>query len=219
MSTMRNIALIGGTGNLGWALARRWALAGHSVFIGSRAADKAAEAAARIEVPAGSPRPVGLSNEEAAVRADIVVVTVPFSSQQATLSALAPSLGERLVVDTTVPLVPPKVARVQMPASGSAALSARKSLGEGIRLVSAFHNVAAHRLATDEKIDCDILVFGDSVEDRDIVVALAGDAGLRGIHGGPLANSAAAEAFTSVLIGINKRYKVDGAGIRITGIG
>jgi predicted dinucleotide-binding enzyme len=84
--------------------------------------------------------------------------------------------------------------------------------------VSAFHNVAAHKLATVEAIDCDVLVFGDDPKDREVAMALVAAAGLRGVHAGPLANSVAAEALTSVLIGINRNYKVDGAGIRITGI-
>jgi predicted dinucleotide-binding enzyme len=87
-----------------------------------------------------------------------------------------------------------------------------------VRVVAAFHNVAGHKLATDAVVDCDVLVFGDDPKDRDIVLALAQACGLRGIHAGPLANSVAAEALTSVLIGINRNYKVDGAGIRITGI-
>ena len=88
-----------------------------------------------------------------------------------------------------------------------------------MRVVAAFHNVAAHKLQTDEPIDCDVLVFGDDPKDREVVMGLAEAAGLRGVHAGPLANSVAAEALTSVLIGINRNYKVDGAGIRITGIG
>lgn len=218
MDSTTTIAVIGGTGNLGWALARRWARAGIRVVIGSRSAVRASEAANRIDVPAGVNKPSGMTNEDAAAAADVVVITVPFASQKDTLSALAPRLGGKLVVDTTVPLVPPKVARVQLPAAGSAAQTALQILGDTARVTSAFHNVAAHRLATDDNIDCDILVFGDNVEDRELVLNLAGKAGLRGLHGGPLANSAAAEAFTSVLIGINKRYKADGAGIRITGL-
>ncbi len=212
------VAVVGGTGNLGWALARRWARAGIPVIIGSRSADKAAEAAARIAASGGIPVR-GLTNAEAAGEADIVVVTVPFASQAEILAAIRDRVGGKLVVDATVPLMPPKVARVQLPPSGSAAQTAQSILGEGMRVVSAFHNVAAHRLQTDEAIDCDVLVFGDAPADRDIVVELASAAGLRGVHGGPLANSAAAEALTSVLIGINKRYKVDGVGFRITGLG
>jgi hypothetical protein len=107
--------------------------------------------------------------------------------------------------------------RVQLPPEGSAAIRAQRLLGSGVTLVSAFHNVAAHKLATDEIIDCDVLVFGDDRAARSKVVALANQAGLRGLHGGMLANSAAAEALTSILIFINKTYSVDGAGIRITG--
>src|SRR5262249_46360886 len=120
--------------------------------------------------------------------------------------------------DTTVPLMPPKVMRVQLPAAGSAAMEARARLGEGVRLVSGFHNVAAHKLATDEDVDCDVLVFSDDVEARSAVVALAGDMSLRGLAGGALVNSAAAEALTSVLIFMNKTYQADGAGIRFTGL-
>ena len=123
------------------------------------------------------------------------------------------------MVDTTVPLMPPKVARVQLPPEHSAALAAQKRLGAGVRVVAAFHNVAAHKLQHDAPIDCDVLVFGDDPKDREVVLTLAQAAGLRGLHAGPLANSVAAEALTSVLIGINRTYKVDGAGIRITGIG
>ncbi len=120
-------------------------------------------------------------------------------------------------MDTTVPLVPPKVMRVQLPPEGSAAQRAQELLGEGVTVVSAFHNVAAHKLASGENPDCDVLVFGDDKVARTKVVALANQAGMRGIHGGALANSAAAEALTSVLIFINKNYQVDGAGVKITG--
>lgn len=213
-----SIAVIGGTGNLGWALARRWARAGHPVTIGSRSAEKAADAAEKIASGNGAVRVQGMTNEEAAGQAEIVVVAVPFASQEAILASIAGAARGKLIVDTTVPLVPPKVARVQMPDAGCAALAARAILGEDARLVSAFHNVAAHKLKEDVEIECDVLVFGDDPADRDIVVDLAASAGLTGIHAGPLANSVAAEALTSILIGINKRYKADGAGIRITGL-
>ena len=213
-----SLAVIGGTGNLGWALARRWARAGYDVSIGSRGADKAAEAAARIDPVSGSAPARGMTNEDAAARADVIIVAVPFASQEAILRSIAGATAGKLIVDTTVPLVPPRVARVQLPATGSAALSARAVLGDDARLASAFHNVAAHKLREDGEVDCDVLVFGDDPGDRDIVVELAAAAGLRGIHAGPLVNSVAAEALTSILIGINKRYKSDGAGMRITGL-
>ncbi len=212
------LAVIGGTGNLGHALAGRWARAGYEIIIGSRSADKAAEAAAQLVTASDGTLARGLSNHEAALEADIVVVAVPFASQESILGAIADAVGDKLVVDTTVPLVPPKVARAQMPDAGSAAMTARAVLGDDTRLVSAFHNVAAHKLKQDGDVDCDVLIFGDDPADREAVVELAQAVGMRGVHCGPLANSVAAEALTSVLIGINKRYKADGAGIRITGI-
>lgn len=206
------IAVIGGTGNLGAAIARRLALAGRNVVIGSRLAENAAAAAEAIGVNVR-----GMSNAEAAAACSVAIITVPFAAQQATLAEIRPFVGGKLVVDTTVPLVPPKVMRVQLPDEGAAALRAQRLLGDGCRLVSAFQNVAAHKLATDDDVACDVLVFGDSAQDRGRVVKLAEVMGMRGIHAGPLANSAAAEALTSVLIYINKNYGVDGAGIRITG--
>lgn len=210
------IGVVGGTGNLGEALARRWIKAGHTVHIGSRKAEKAIETAKALS--SETDREVGAgSNSEVAARADLIVITVPFAAQAGTLDDIREHVKGKIVVDTTVPLVPPKVMRVQMPSEGCAALKAQSILGDDVRLVSAFHNVAAHRLATDDDILCDIMVFGDEKAAREEVVALANDAGLRGIHAGALANSVTAEALTSILIFVNKTYAVDGAGIQFTG--
>jgi 8-hydroxy-5-deazaflavin:NADPH oxidoreductase len=213
------LAIIGGTGTLGSGLARRLAAAGYPIIIGSRSAQKAAEAARALPKPADGPIPRGATNAEAAKAGDLILLTVPWASQAQILDEIAPHVKGKLVIDTTVPLVPPKVARVQLPPEHSAAVAAQKRLGEGARVVAAFHNVAAHKLPEDAPVDCDVLVFGDDPKDREVAMALVVAAGLRGVHGGPLANSVAAEALTSVLIGINRNYKVDGAGIRITGIG
>ena len=212
------IAVIGGSGALGGGLAARWAAAGYAVIIGSRTAEKAAAAAASIPQAQGAPPVGGLDNRAAAAAAEIVVVSVPYAGHEAILAEIAPAAQDKILVDTTVPLVPPKVATVQLPAAGSAALAAQRLLGPRVRVVSAFQNVAAHKLKhLQAAIDCDVLVTGDDRAAREAVVALAAAAGLRGIEAGPLANSVAAEALTSILIGINRRYKVDGAGIRITG--
>jgi 8-hydroxy-5-deazaflavin:NADPH oxidoreductase len=214
--SVAKIAVIGGTGDLGGALARRWARAGRDVIIGSRDAARAATAAATLGAELGCTIP-GMSNRDAARTADIVVVTVPFAVQRDILNDIRSAVQGKLVVDATVPLVPPKVMRVQLPAEGSAAVIAQQLLGEAVTVVSAFHSVSAHRLATDDTIDCDVLVFGDKKDARALVIELASAAGLRGLHAGALVNSAAAEALTSVLIFMNKTYAVDGAGIRITG--
>lgn len=210
------VAVVGGTGSLGAALAKRWAKAGHRVLVGSRNSEKAEEKARQISEETGVQVSSG-SNADVAAQADIVVVTVPFAAQQATLDDIREVVAGKIVVDTTVPLVPPKVMRVQLPPEGGAALKAASILGDGVTLVSAFHNVAAHKLATDADIECDIMVFGDVKAARSKVVALANDAGLRGVHAGALANSVAAEALTSIQIFVNKNYGVDGVGIAFTG--
>ena len=210
---MSRIAVVGGTGHLGNAVARSLVKAGHHVAIGSRKADAAATAAKELgnHVASGT-------NRDVAQGADFVIVTVPYAAQAATLADIRDVVGNAIVVDTTVPLVPPKVMRVQLPAAGSAALEARQHFGPDIRLVTAFHNVAAHKLAAGEPVECDILVFGDDVDARKQVMGLIGSMGLRAVAGGPLVNSAAAEALTSVLIFLNKTYAADGSGIRFTGL-
>lgn len=211
------IGVIGGTGKLGHALTRRLSSAGYDVIVGSRSEEKARAAAAELGAATGRTVMSG-TNVFAAARAGIVIVTVPYASQEGILREIRDSVHGKLVIDTTVPLVPPKVMRVQLPAEGCAALRARALLAPETKVVSAFHNVAAYKLATDAHVDCDVLIFGDDKDDRQRVVDLCRAAGLRGLHAGALANSAAAEALTSVLIFINRHYAVDGAGIRIHGL-
>jgi hypothetical protein len=139
--------------------------------------------------------------------------------QQATALDLREQLAGKILIDATVPLVPPKVARVQLPEGGSAVAALQKLLGETVKVVAAFQNVSAHHLRDlTHSVDCDVLVCGDDIPARETVIGLVRDVGLRGVHAGPIANAAAAEALTSVLIAINIRYKVPGTGIRITGL-
>ncbi len=211
------IAVLGGTGNLGFALARRWALAGRRIVIGSRSADSAKAAAAEILKDAAGADVTGDENAAASAAADLVVLTVPFASQRAVLEHVKGALVGKVLIDATVPLVPPKVMRVQLPAEGSAAMLGAAIVGESVRVVSAFHNVPAEVIRTDAEVDCDVLVFGDDKAAREEAVSLAKDAGLRAFHAGALANSASAEALTSVLIFLNKQYGGH-AGIRLTGL-
>ncbi len=219
------IAVLGGTGNLGYGLAKRWAAAGRDVIIGSRSAEKAEAAAAEINTtlkPRGGAKKVGslrgADNLAASSEAGIVTLTVPFASQASTLDSIKEALAGKILIDTTVPLMPPKVMRVQLPKEGSAARIAQNIVGEGVKVVSAFHNVAADLLRGDDELDCDVLVFGDNKDARAEVILLAELAGLRAFHAGSLDNSAAAEALTSILIFVNKQYNGH-AGIRITGAG
>lgn len=210
------IALIGGTGNLGQGLAYQLTKRGYPVVIGSRGADKAEESAKELAERTGT-EVRGLENAEAAAAADIVIMTVPWAHHRGTLEGIRDAVQGKIFVDTTVPLVPPKVMRVQLPAEGCAAVQAQSFLGEDVRVVSAFQNVAAAHLQHDTAHDCDVLVCGYDKEAREAVVQLATDIGLRAWHAGPLDNTAVAESLTSVLIFLNKFYKIDGAGIRITG--
>ncbi|HAN26475.1 MULTISPECIES: NADPH-dependent F420 reductase [Haliea] len=215
------LAILGGTGDLGTGLARRWAQAGYRVIIGSRTEEKAEQAAGDLrEVMAARGVSVAVESMEnlaAAEAADIVAITVPFSHQKSTLELVAPALQGKILIDVTVPLVPPRVARVQLPPEGSAGQIAQDLLGETVDVVSAFQNVAAAHLQDEGAVDCDVLVCGNKKEARAAVITLVEAAGLRGFHAGMIANAAAAEALTSVLITINKQYSCH-AGIRISGL-
>jgi len=144
------------------------------------------------------------------------VLTVPFAQQRAVLESIKDQMRGKILVDATVPLVPPKVGTVHIPEHGSAAVAAQSYLGRDAVVVSAFHDVAADKLQSLEALDCDVLVFGDDPLARDSVAALVVAAGMRAFHGGPLANSIAAEAMTSVLITINRKYKCQSS-LRIVG--
>jgi NADPH-dependent F420 reductase len=210
----KSYAILGGTGALGFGLALRLARAGHDVIVGSRSRENAEAAAERTRaVLAGH----GVENAAAAAAADVVAVTVPFAQQQALLAAVASHLHGKIVIDATVPLVPPKVGTVQLPQGGSAAVAAQALLGDGVRLVSALQNVAADKLQSLEPLECDVLVTGDDRESCNEVVALIAGLGMEAYYAGPLANSIAAEALTSLLITINRQFRCQ-AGIRITGV-
>lgn len=218
MDAQSTIAVIGGSGAEGSGIALRLAKAGHAVLIGSRDAAKAQQAAQELAALAGATI-VGDTNKAVAAAAEIVILTVPYAAQQATVEDIRNGLAGKILVDATAPLVPPRVNRVQLPSGGSAVAAIQQLLGEGTRVVSAFQNVSAEKLKQlDHAVDCDVLVCADDAEARQRVIDLIGSMALRGIDAGPLCNSAAAEAMTSLLIWINRKYKVPGAGIRITGI-
>lgn len=218
MSQKKTIAIIGGTGALGYGLTLRWARAGFPVIIGSRDAAKAIDAAGKANDLLGCDIVRGADNVAAAASAEIVVLTVPFSHHAPTLADLHGAVQGKIVIDVTVPLRPPQVRTVQLPEGGSIAKVTQATFGDGVRVVSAFQNVAAaHLKDLDHAIDCDVLVCGNDADAREQVIALAEAAGMTGWHAGRIDNSAIAEALTSGLIFINGKYNIDGAGIRITG--
>ncbi len=210
------IAIIGGSGELGSGLARLWGQAGYAIVIGSRTAEKAEEAAKALAT--NGTVVSGMTNADAAKVADVIVLSIPYAHHDATLLEIAPHVDGKIVVDAVVPLVPPRVSVVQLPPAGSPSVVAQTMLGPRVRVVAAFHNVGAKKLQNGERADCDVLVFGDDPAAREQVIQLACAIATRGVDGGVLANTVAAEALTSVLIAINRRYKVPGAGIRITGL-
>jgi len=216
---IETIAIIGGTGKEGKGLAYRWAKAGYNIIIGSRQVEKALAAAEEICRLAQEPlRVEGMPNPEAAERADLVVVTVPYAAHRDTMTMLVPYVQGKVVIDVTVPLVPPKVSRVQMPPEGSAAQEAQAILGEGVWVVDAFQNISHEHLLHDKPVECDVLVCGGNKSAREIVLGLVEETGLVGWDAGPIENAVVVEGLTSVLIGINKRYGVQSSGIRITGV-
>ena len=221
-NTKPSIGIVGGTGDLGRGLAVRLAKAGYPLIIGSRNAEQAvssAEAVSAVLADRGIEHPAisGADNVATAQQGDIVFVTVPFGAHQPTLESIRDAVQGKVVVDVTVPLVPPKVARVQLPAEGSAGQIAQTLLGEAVHVVSAFQNVAAAHLQADMEIPCDVLITGNEKSARQSVIDLIESMGMRGFHAGLINNAAAAEALTSILININKQYKTH-AGLRLTGI-
>ena len=212
-----SIAVIGGTGGMGSALAWCWGRAGYKIFIGSRNAEKAELAAEKLNTTLGLNIASGLSNQEAASVVEIIVLTVPFANHEAIVDEIAEAAQGKIVVDTTVPLVPLKVSRVQLPEGGSVAKKTQERLGKNVRVASAFQTVAAAELAKDKKLEDEVLVCGNNVEARTCVISLVEAAGLKGWHAGPIDNSVVSESLIPVLIFLNKRYQMEGSGIRIVG--
>ena len=207
------ISLLGGTGDLGTGLATRLLKAGFKVIIGSRTLEKAQLAERSL-----GKNTKGLLNKDAALQGEIVILTVPFAHQRGIVEECRTELKGKLFIDTTVPLMPPKVATVQLPSEGSAAEIAQNILGDDVRVVSAFQNISAELLQSDKEIDCDVLVCGNKKEWRQEVIDLVNALGMKGWHAGMLPNSAAVEAMTSVLISINKHHAISHSGIKVTGI-
>ena len=215
--TSLTIAVLGGTGPQGRGLARRFAMAGLDVVLGSRSAERAAETAERL-APLGRVR--GASNAEAAAAADVVLVVVPWDGHAELLRSLTTELAGKVVVDCVNPLGFDKQGPFALQVEeGSATQQAAGILPES-RVVGAFHNVSASLLEDPEveRIETDVLVLGDDREATDLVQSIADLVpGMRGLYGGRLRNAHQVEALTANLIAVNRRYKAH-AGIRVTDV-
>jgi len=214
------IGIVGGTGKEGKGLAYRWVLAGHEVIIGSRQYEKAQKAVATVNEFLGKESDLlkGMENRDAVEACDIAVITVPYSAHRPTLESLKDVLAGKIVIDVVVPIVPPKVTKVQMPPEGSVAQEAQAILGDSCSVVDAFQNISYERLLSEDEVDCDVLVSGKGKIARQVVLDLVADTGLKGWDAGPIENCVVVEGMTSILIGLNIQYKVHASGIRITGI-
>lgn len=214
------IGIVGGTGKEGKGLAYRWVKAGHEVIIGSRQYEKAQKAVDTVNELLGEKSELlhGMENKDAVETCEIAVITVPYSAHRSTLESLKDVLDGKIVVDVVVPIVPPKVTKVQMPPEGSAAQEAQAILGENCSVVDAFQNISHERLLSEGYVDCDVLVSGKGKAARQVVLKLVADTGLKGWDAGPIENCVVVEGLTSVLIGLNIQHKVHASGIRITGI-
>ncbi|MCE7948203.1 MAG: NADPH-dependent F420 reductase [Chloroflexi bacterium CFX4] len=216
--TLPTLAVIGGTGKEGAGLALRWAHKGYPVIIGSRDAERAAQKAAELNTVLGNERIRGMANAEAAAAAQIIVLSVPYSAHADTITSIKAAAQGKLFVDVTVPINAADYRTVYVPEGKSACVEAQAALGESVKVVAAFQNVSAvHLKKLDHGVDCDVLVCGDDSAAKDQVIGLVEAIGMRGIDAGALMNAVAVEALTPVLLYINGRYKVKGAGIRITG--
>ena len=212
---IQTIGVLGGSGALGSGLSYRLGKAGYQVVIGSRNPGKASEKVSEINQRLKQEKISIESNYLAAEKSDLVILAVPFSNHRVIVQEIAPVVQNKIVLDTTVPLVPPKVARVQLPEYGSVAKKTQELLGKEVRVVSAFQNVAASHLVEDDALTGEILVFGNNKDAREIIIGLIQEIGMKGWHAGSIDNSVVAESMTSVLIFMNKFYNMEGAGINI----
>ncbi len=211
------IAVIGGTGKEGSGLALRWANAGHDVVIGGRDAEKAQRVAEELNLLLGNGRLRGAANEAAAAGCELCVLSVPYAAHNSTLETIKPFLAGKVMIDVTVPINPADFMRANVPVGGSASKEAQMLLGADTRVVCAFQNISAtHLKKLDAHVHCDVLICGDDDAAKATVLQLVKDVGMKGYDAGPLDNAVAVEQMTILLLNINKRHKVKGAGITIT---
>ncbi len=212
------IAVLGGTGKEGSGLALRWANAGHEVIIGSRDGEKAQRVAEELNLALGGVGKLsGTDNMTAANTCEVIVLSVPYSAHKDTIESVASALANKIVIDVTVPMNSTDFLRVMVPPGGSASKETQAMVPTA-KVVTAFQNISAvHLKKLDAQVDCDVLVCGDDEAAKKIGLQLVADVGMKGWDAGPLDNAVAVESLTPILLGINKRHKIKGAGIRITG--
>ncbi len=212
------MAIIGGTGKEGNALAARFARAGVRVIIGSRDAAKGENAARELNTRLGRNDVEGTSNRAAAAKAEVVLLSVPYEGMQPILDDLREAVQGKVVINIASSLDPEKKSRARVPAAGSTTAEVQQFFGENVKVIAAFQNIAPEKLEGSGPIDSDVFVCGADRETRTAIIELIRKVGVDAFDAGVLANAVAAETLTAVLIAVNIRYKVKGAGIRLTGV-
>lgn len=214
-----SLAIIGGTGIQGTALAARFARAGVPVILGSRDAARGATAAQALNQQLGLTNISGTSNREAARQGDIVLLSIPYEGMQPILEDLRDAVENKIVINIASALDPEKRTRARVPASGSITAEIQNFFGERARVVAAFQNISPEKLSSsDAKIDSDVLVCGGNKDARERVIAMCKQAGMDAFDAGMIQNAVAVETLTAVLIAVNVKYKIVGAGVRLTGV-
>ncbi len=216
---MTTLAIIGGTGKEGNAIAARFARAGVPVVIGSRDAARGQAAAKEMNARLNVEDVQGTSNRGAAEKADVVLLSVPYEGMSPILEDLKEAVQGKIVINIASSLDPEKKSRAKVPAAGSTTAEVQNFFGSGVKVVAAFQNIAPEKLAAlDEKFDSDVLVCGADKETRAKVIDLIHRIGIDAFDVGVLANAVAVETLPAVLIAVNIHYKTKGAGIKLTGV-
>lgn len=215
---MSALAIIGGTGKEGNALAARFARAGVRTLIGSRDAAKAQSVAAAMNTRLGT-NVEGYANRDSASRAEIVLLAVPHDGMPPILQDLHDAVQNKIVINIASSLDPERKSRAKIPPAGSVTLEVQQFFGDAVKVIAAFQNIAPEKLESfDEKIDSDVLVCGGDKESRERVIELIRRIGIDALDAGAIQNAVAVETLTAALIALNIKYKAKGSGIRITGI-
>ncbi|MFB3887865.1 MAG: NADPH-dependent F420 reductase [Candidatus Bathyarchaeia archaeon] len=214
-----SLAIIGGTGKEGSAIAMRFAKAGVRTIIGSRDAMKAQNTAAVINGKFGIKNVEGYTNREATAKADVVLLAVPYDGMKPILEDIKPAAAGKVIINIASSLDAEKKSRARINPAGSIAMEIQTFFGEGTKVVDAFQNISPEQLEKfDEKIETDVLVVGADRDTREMVIGLIKKVGIGAFDAGMIQNAVVVETMTAALISINIRYKVKGAGIRIIGV-
>jgi NADPH-dependent F420 reductase len=214
-----SLAVIGGTGSEGSAIAARFAKAGVRVLIGSRDAMKAQNTANIINTKFSSKNVEGYSNRDAAAKADVVLLSIPYDGMKPILEDLKTAVQGKIVINIASSLDPERKSRAKLNPKGSITAEVQEFFGEDAKVVAAFQNISPEQLEKfDSKIETDVLVCGGDKEAREAVVAMIRKTGIEAFDAGVLANAVVVETMTAVLIYINIKYKMKGAGISLVGV-